>query len=40
MKKEDYKQMEKEYKRGTNMLIVMFIMIVIGALTLNYYYGV
>lgn len=40
MKKEDYKQMEKEYRKGTKMLIVMFIMIVIGALTLNYYYGV
>ena len=40
MKKEDYMQMEKEYRRGTQILIVIFIMIVVGALTLNYYYGV
>ena len=40
MKKEDYIQMEKEYKRGTQMLIVILIMIGVGALMLNYYYGV
>ena len=32
--------MEKEYKRGTQMLIVILIMIGVGALMLNYYYGV
>jgi hypothetical protein len=40
MKKEDYMQMEKEYRRGTKMLIVMFVMIIVGALTLNHYYGI
>jgi predicted nucleic acid-binding Zn ribbon protein len=40
MKKKDYMEMEKEYKRGTKMLIIMFIIIVIGALVINQYSGI
>jgi len=40
MNKKEYMGMEKEYKKGTKMLIIMFIMIVIGALVINYYNGV
>jgi hypothetical protein len=40
MKKKDYMEMEKEYKKGTKMLIIMFIMIVIGALVINYCNGI
>lgn len=40
MNKKEYVEMEKEYKKGTKMLIIMFIMIVIGALVINYYNGV
>jgi hypothetical protein len=40
MNKKEYVEMEKEYKKGTKMLIIMFIMIVIGTLVINYYNGV
>jgi hypothetical protein len=40
MKKKDYMEMEKEYKKGTKMLIIMFIMIVIGVLVINYCNGI
>ena len=40
MKKKDYMKMEKEYKRGTKVLIIMFIIIVIGALVINQYSGI
>lgn len=40
MKKKDYMEMEKEYKKGTILLISIFIMIVTGALVIKYYYGV
>jgi hypothetical protein len=40
MKKEEYNQIEKEGKKGTIILIVISTMIVIGFLTLKYYYGI
>ena len=36
MKKKEYMEMEKEYRNGTRMLIIIFIMIVIiGTIVLN-----
>ena len=40
MNKKDYMEMEKEYKKGTKLLIVIFIIIVVGTLVVNHYYGV
>lgn len=37
MKKKEYMEMQKEYKKGTIMLVVMFIIIVTVALIINYY---
>ncbi len=40
MNKKDYMEMEKEYKKGTIMLIVVIGLIVIGALVINQYSGI
>ena len=40
MKKEDYKQMEKEGKKGTKMLIILFFIIVTGIIIIKCNYGV
>lgn len=37
MKKKDYLEMEKEYKRGTIMLLVILGVIIVGALLVEYY---
>ena len=37
MKKKDYMEMEKEYKRGTIMLLVIIGIIIVGAILLDYY---
>ena len=37
MKKKEYMELEKEYKKGTIMLLVMIGLIIVGALLVNYY---
>jgi hypothetical protein len=37
MKKKDYNEMEKEYNRGTIMLLVVIGIIIVGAILLDYY---
>jgi hypothetical protein len=37
MTKKDYMEMEKEYKRGTIMLLVVVGLIIVGAILLDYY---
>jgi hypothetical protein len=37
MTKKDYMEMEKEYKRGTIMLLVVIGLIIVGAILLDYY---
>ena len=36
MKKKEYMEMEKEYKKGTKMLIIIVSIIIIGYLIINY----
>jgi hypothetical protein len=36
MKKKEYMDMEKEYRYGERMLIIIFIFIVIGTIVLNW----
>jgi len=36
MKKKEYMEMEKEYRNGTRILIIIFIVIIIGAIVLNW----
>ena len=40
MKKKEYMEMEKEYKKGTIMLLVILGIIIVGALLVDYYYGI
>ncbi len=40
MKKKDYMEMEKEYKKGTKMLIIIVMIIIIGYLIMNYQNGI
>jgi hypothetical protein len=37
MKKKEYMELEKEYKKGTIMLLVMIGLIIVGALLVDYY---
>lgn len=37
MKKKEYMEMEKEYKRGTIMLLVILGVIIVGALIVDFY---
>jgi hypothetical protein len=37
MTKKDYKEMEKEYNRGTIMLLIVIGIIIVGAILLDYY---
>jgi hypothetical protein len=37
MTKKDYMEMEKEYKRGTIMLLVVIGLIIVGTILLDYY---
>lgn len=40
MNKKDYMELEKEFKKGTKLLIVIFILIVVGALVIKYHNGI
>jgi hypothetical protein len=37
MKKKEYMELEKEYKKGTIMLVVILGIIIVGALLVDYY---
>ena len=37
MKKKEYLEMEKEYKKGTIMLLVIIGLIIVGALIVDFY---
>lgn len=37
MKKKEYMELEKEYKRGSIMLLVMIGLIIVGAVLIDYY---
>jgi hypothetical protein len=37
MKKKEYMELQKEYKRGSIMLLVMIGLIIVGAVLIDYY---